>query len=361
MSVSERQPQRVASLDGVRGLAILAVVLHHYFHAKLLWMGVDLFFILSGFLITGILLRQRDRTFGRYIGHFYKRRGQRILVPYVLTLVLAGLLYGTWWLHWWPYYLGAMNFIYTTGVRSPLALPFWSLAVEEQFYLLWPVVIFWLPRKQLLGITTALLLLAPVLRYLCQPLFVSPFSIYMLLPFRMDTLATGALLALIWPEFRDAPAKRTSVRRTLRFAIPVCFAAAIALLGFFGHEGVTTFHSTPLSSALIYEASLLITASIFCAALFGMLPRMFTFRPLLWLGTLSYTIYLVHLIMLDVFRLKLPPLLATLPALACTILYALASWTLIEKPLLHLGKGDSSAVLALIETETSTRKLARHS
>ena len=74
--------KRISQLDGVRGLAILAVFLHHALKIKLLWMGVDLFFILSGFLITGILLSAKGQKLGSYFAHFYSRRARRILAPY---------------------------------------------------------------------------------------------------------------------------------------------------------------------------------------------------------------------------------------------------------------------------------------
>jgi len=108
---------RISQLDGIRTIAILAVFLHHSFHARLLWMGVDLFFILSGFLITGILLRQKTKPIGRYLGGFYGRRVRRILPPYVLLMVMTTLIFGFSWMRHGYLYLILMNFI--VALRIP--------------------------------------------------------------------------------------------------------------------------------------------------------------------------------------------------------------------------------------------------
>lgn len=74
--------QRIRQLDGIRAIAILAVFVHHSLHVKLMWMGVDLFFVLSGFLITGVLLDAKHHSLGNFFAHFYSRRARRILAPY---------------------------------------------------------------------------------------------------------------------------------------------------------------------------------------------------------------------------------------------------------------------------------------
>ena len=91
--------KRIEQLDGIRTVAIAAVFIHHTLHVKLLWMGVDLFFILSGFLITGILIGNKSQSIGRYFGHFYERRARRILPPYALLLVVTSVIFGLAWAH----------------------------------------------------------------------------------------------------------------------------------------------------------------------------------------------------------------------------------------------------------------------
>ena len=102
---------RITQLDGLRAIAIAAVFIHHAFEVKLLWMGVDLFFVLSGFLITGILFNQKNRAFGKYIGGFYQRRAKRILPAYVVVLIITAIIFGIGWLRYWYLYIGAMNFM----------------------------------------------------------------------------------------------------------------------------------------------------------------------------------------------------------------------------------------------------------
>jgi len=98
-------------------------------------MGVDLFFILSGFLITGVLLRARQYPLGGYLAHFY-RRGRRILAPYVVTLAVASFFFELAWTRHWYLYVMLTNFVLPLRIPHPKAFePLWSLAVEEQFYL----------------------------------------------------------------------------------------------------------------------------------------------------------------------------------------------------------------------------------
>jgi peptidoglycan/LPS O-acetylase OafA/YrhL len=107
-----RSAIRITQLDGIRGFAIIAVFLHHAFGLKLLWSGVDLFFVLSGLLITGILLQQKKtRSLGSYLGHFYERRARRILSPYLLLLTLTTIFFGVAWLSHVGFYIFLMNML----------------------------------------------------------------------------------------------------------------------------------------------------------------------------------------------------------------------------------------------------------
>jgi peptidoglycan/LPS O-acetylase OafA/YrhL len=129
--------KRIPQLDGVRALAILAVFVHHALHVRLLWSGVDLFFILSGFLITRVLLDAKHHSLGGYFAHFYARRARRILAPYLLTLIVASFFVGLAWARHWYFYLLFTNLLRPLHIALPVAFePLWSLAVEEQFYLL---------------------------------------------------------------------------------------------------------------------------------------------------------------------------------------------------------------------------------
>jgi peptidoglycan/LPS O-acetylase OafA/YrhL len=194
--------KRIPELDGLRAVAIAAVFLHHACRAPLLWAGVDIFFVLSGFLITGILLERKARG-GAYFKYFYERRVRRILPPYYLALLLSSLLFGWAWLHRWYWFAFFATNVGESIRRSHFSLqPLWSLAVEEQFYFVWPVVILLVAERNLRRICIAMLFVAPLLRILCTPLFHNHFPIYFLTPFRADLLCAGALIALIWRDDR---------------------------------------------------------------------------------------------------------------------------------------------------------------
>jgi len=161
----------VNSLDGVRGIAVSLVVLFHFGVLPIGWIGVQIFFVLSGYLITGILLREKERSIGEYLGLFLWRRSLRIFPLYFIFLAVAFGLFATagepesFGVDW-PYLV-----TYTTNfgrLRStdigPAFIHLWSLAVEEQFYLIWPLLVYFLPRETFKRIVLVILVLSPVAR-----------------------------------------------------------------------------------------------------------------------------------------------------------------------------------------------------
>ena len=210
----------IPALDGLRGIAILLVMVHHLTIYRPVdgvdkwiasipligWCGVDLFFVLSGFLITGILIDTRGSR--RYFTSFYARRTLRIFPLYYLVLFLALVvlpltpalhlaLVGPYELPpLWPYWLYLTNFsIADRGLVHGLLDVAWSLAVEEQFYLVWAIVV-WLCPPRLLGpLCAAIIVVEPVTRAVALANGTPVLSVYVLTWFRLDGLATGALLA----------------------------------------------------------------------------------------------------------------------------------------------------------------------
>jgi peptidoglycan/LPS O-acetylase OafA/YrhL len=342
--ISDKPNHRIVALDGVRGIAILLVVLHHAFHLKLLWMGVDIFFVLSGFLITQVLLRKRDSSFRSYIGHFYLRRVQRILPAYLVCLLISALLYGSFWLKHWYLYFGAMNFLLPLQLPFVIFLPLWSLAVEEQFYLLWPLAVFFLPRRRMVQFSIALLILAPVLRYVCTPYFNSPWAIYMLLPFRMDCMAAGGLIAFLWPEIKARIELSPDVRTYFQIgAISLAIVSLIVILTL-NHFGVSTWSNSQFGNLTIYETTLGLSVSVIFTALLGYLPRLFAWKPLTALATISYSIYLFHLMFLERLQTYLGVGPGTIAGIFATLLVATVSWFMLEKPILNWGKRNGRSV-----------------
>ena len=223
----------IQALDGVRGLAILSVFLYHAWPdlshewrggatlnmlASAGPFGVDLFFVLSGFLITGILLDAREGR--RYFRNFYARRALRLFPVYYLYLLVVAFALPIFHraIHtsmpdysgpWWWYVLYFCNWKPNWGWGDPWLGHIWSLAVEEQFYLVWPTVVLLAGRKRLWPICLAIIAGATTLRFEWAFDGVPWNQIYRLTITRADTMAWGALgaLALRSPAWRTRAAR----------------------------------------------------------------------------------------------------------------------------------------------------------
>lgn len=321
---------RIEQLDGIRALAVAAVLCHHLLQVKLLWMGVDLFFVLSGFLITGVLLDRKDSTLKEYFGHFYRRRARRILPPYLLLLLVTTVLFGLSWASHWYLYVVLMNFVMACGIAQPFSLCIlWSLGVEEQFYLAWPFIVYFLSEQAIAWVAASIVLLAPLLRWFCTPLFAHHRAIYSLTPFRMDTLAAGALLALAWRRSPDR------IRQFGHYGPIFSAFAACALAILARNPEFTTTANTRMSNVWIYEMTLIICTGILLWALSGKAVGILMLAPLRYLGRISYSIYLIHLtLFVFLSRYLHTEVEAVSATLVAMLLYASASWYLLEQPLL---------------------------
>ena len=327
---SRHVSSRISQLDGIRALAILAVFLTHAFNAKMLWTGVDLFFILSGFLITGILIERKTSSLGDYFRHFYTRRARRILPPYLLLLIVVSAVFGLSWMQHWYMYLFLMNFLKPLSMSKPDAfVPLWSLAVEEQFYLVWPFAVYALSEAGIAWLAASLIVLAPLLRWFCTPLFPSDWFIYMTPIFRMDLLAMGALLAIAWRH------RRSAIERYGLFGLPLAIAAALTLVAIAKRYHLTTFGNSQAGNVLIYEFSLIACTGIICWALGGRAIAPLTWAPAKYLGRISYSFYLFHLTFLILaFRVLHNPYIIAAVAFAASVGTAALLWHFMEKPIL---------------------------
>ncbi|AJX68520.1 acyltransferase family protein [Burkholderia pseudomallei] len=331
---------RIVQLDGLRAFAVLAVFFQHALKAPL-WIGVDLFFVLSGLLITGILLERKARG-ESYFGYFYARRVRRIVPPYLLLLVVSSILFGVEWARHWPWYAFFSTNIGLSlgGIGHESLNVLWSLAVEEQFYIFWPFVVLLVPERALARVAAALIVAAPLLRAIATPWFDSFWPIYYLTPFRMDLLAAGALLAVALR--RD--------RRALEPYYGAAIAAACAALAVLAwlHLSFPRFRAanTPLSNATLYSVSLVLCTSIVVIALRGrgLAQRVLTHPALVYVGTVSYTIYLIHLsVLYALWPLHLNRYLTAALAFGVTLAYASASWYGFER---RLTRGAPRQALA---------------
>jgi peptidoglycan/LPS O-acetylase OafA/YrhL len=359
---------RIPELDGIRGLAILLVVVFHYFVQstqvtgrwlgralvlfRLGFTGVDLFFVLSGFLIGGILY---DARFARnYYPTFYGRRFYRILPVYFgwLVLFLIGLYLvrpiGAPYLHrlfnndvpFWSYPLFLQNFFTAFDRRwGPEWLSAtWSLAVEEQFYLLLPFAIRVLRGGGITRITIGAILLAPVVRMVLVASGNSAYGPYVLLPCRADALGFGLLLALAcrsektWEWFGS--------HRKHVFAVFLLLGLGVAFMTW--RPNATLMSTIGYSWIGLFYASLMLLVLVRPGRI-----EQFVFRsPLLVsLGTYSYAIYVIHYGIFGLCHYALrrdapsvydwPSLGVTLLALVLTIICAVMSWRLLEHPLIR--------------------------
>jgi peptidoglycan/LPS O-acetylase OafA/YrhL len=296
-------------LDSVRGIAITAVLLLHAFYWQyssfhfsglprlcLLatqpgWMGVNLFFVLSGFLITGILL-ETPKEKPQYFRRFYTRRALRILPAYYLLLILLALLHSAS-----ASFLG-LSFVYLANVTGLFGVPadygpLWSLAVEEHYYIFWPAVTYKLTRRHLAIVTVAICLLIPVLRAVFFRLgYTAGLGYYTW--FVADGLATGSLLAILL---------RTSAsRKMVAVLCGTLLASGFTLAGVGRPFGILT-RERVLGAALqetvidmVFAGFLLLVLLLGTSAR----RRYVNNSVLRFLGYISYGLYLIHLL---VFRM----------------------------------------------------------
>ena len=302
-------------LDSLRGVAILLVLFFHGFNypgvmsrfsgierlfvtaAFTGWTGVYLFFVLSGFLITGILLDSKPKP--QYYRRFYIRRALRILPAFYLLLFLLVVLTRVGWLEGrrigWPFV--TLSFFYLANVTDLFGVPaqyaaLWSLAVEEHFYLLWPTVIRSLSRRTAAWCAVAIFFTCPILRAVAYWRGYNFGTGYTWLV--ADGLAIGALMGIL---SRGQLAERKPM---LRFSL-ICLGAAVALFTV----------GTPLGiwrgSTFVGGVFRLTAVELFCAGLLGATLLVGTGRykwivrvgVLRWFGEISYGLYLVHMMAFD--------------------------------------------------------------
>lgn len=334
----------VPQLDGLRALAVLMVFLHHAFTIPLLWAGVDLFFILSGYLITNILVRDRERlSFGSMLGKFYLRRAERILPAYLIALLLLVVFTRTQWAHIWIYYatfLQNIPYAFHLIPDGPL-VPLWSLAVEQQFYLVWPILVFFLPSRWLAPTMVGVLLASPLLRAAATPLFAQSEAIYCLTPFRLDAMAAGALAALLLPHCNP--------RRTIRAAQITMVLTCIAYILLGAHPWFRRQANTSVFNGLAYSMNILILGGLFVWTTLSQntwLTRFFSHPLLRGLGRISYMFYLLHLLVLQRLHSSFGRPAAAALAFALTAALSTLSWFVVEKPILSLSASHRRAAPA---------------
>jgi peptidoglycan/LPS O-acetylase OafA/YrhL len=288
--------RRIPQLDGLRALAILMVFATHALKIPLLWMGVDLFFVLSGYLITKILLQLKEQRDG-YWSRFYLRRAQRILPPYIVFLFFMGIIGVPWLRNWYWYLLFCANIgVAFHKIGFEWMTPLWSLAVEEQFYLLWPCLVLACNHKNLGRVALAIIVASPCLRAAATPLFADHLPIYCLTIFRADVLAMGAWIAVYE---RTRPKVFQNCRGKALFAMVAATSVFAALCIF---PSFRTSANSFLFNTFGYSLSAVLFGGLLTYALTlsrGFSLAVLSARPLRFLGRISYTFYLWHVAVLE--------------------------------------------------------------
>jgi peptidoglycan/LPS O-acetylase OafA/YrhL len=346
-----RSAKHIPALDGVRGLAILSVFVYHYGAGGIRsssalvrgiatvcgfgWSGVDLFFVLSGFLITGILFDTQHDP--HYYRNFYARRMLRIFPVYYLLVAIALLITpsGVW-------QKGHLFFLAYLGYPATLIWPalanlpvrithLWSLSVEEQFYMLWP----WLTRRiqnarGILGLCAVVGVGALVARTLI------PGWAYASLPCRMDDLAFGAAVAILFRGDLWCHCQKSA------WAVFLASAGVATLICALRH---TTDHSDRVISTVGFSVIGFAYAALLVLSL-GPLGGLFSLRVLRIFGKYSYGLYVYHFPLTAVSE-HVKPFFARYPlgslsyvaaCLAANLAIAVLSFHLFEQPLLRLKR-----------------------
>jgi peptidoglycan/LPS O-acetylase OafA/YrhL len=308
------------------------------------WMGVDLFFVLSGYLITGILLDERAKALGVYARTFYVKRFARIMPPFAVLMIV--LLAAPTFLGITPddyrlfvaaqpwYWLFATNILVATaawiGTLSATG-PLWSLAVEEQFYLVWPWIVRWVSARALFRICVGIIVAGPLLRLLLLVKFhVDTEAIYVLTPTRIDTLAFGAALAIL---------VRNEEHRALvsRWSLPSMIAGALVTVSVIATSHVAQWYFVPMEVIGFSSIALLAAGVVGYAATHSM--KWLAARPVADFGhRYSYSLYLWHMAALQYVAAKVTAhgARAEIIAAGLGLLPAALSWHLVEAPALRL-------------------------
>lgn len=341
------------ALDGLRAVSVLAVLLYH---AGTSWMpggflGVEVFFVVSGFLITSLLLEERLHDGAIDLRHFWVRRARRLLPALYLLLlfvvvaaltvyrdaagrlggdVVAALFYVS---NWWNIWLQESYF--AQAGRPPLLRHLWSLAVEEQFYIVFPPLFALALRRLRMPRIQTVLIVVSILSAVEMALLFEPYTDPSRVYYGTDTRAAGmlmgALLATFWAPWRSRRPAHPDAGRVLD---AVGVAAALGLVLFLTR--VNEFDS------FIYRGGFLLL-DVVCMVLIAVLvhpaasvARLLSFRPLVWIGVRSYAIYLWHWPIFQITRPELDIPLKGFPLsvlrFALTIAAAEISFRVVEQP-----------------------------
>ena len=345
-------------LDGLRGIAIFLVMLTHTNVLPNGYVGVDLFFALSGFLITTLLYDEWDRNGGISLKRFYGRRARRLLPALGLLILIALVVDVTCYqMTGWPFAEKALtsvlfvnNWLAATGHAGQLGSlnPTWSLAQEEQFYLVWPLVLLVLLRHRVRPPMVALVLLGAIcLLIAAAPEGGTEYSVYYSPAARAAELLFGCLGAVVWRH------RLLRIPRALKSKLPVGLVAMLGQRRLWRALGalvlaylfVALLFNDRLSTEQVYLRACLLAVPLIVTlvgAPGSLIARAIACPPLRYLGRISYALYLFHLLMRNVVYHVVPNGSVYLNAaltIALSVVLAGASWRIVESRVLASGRG----------------------
>lgn len=389
-------------MDGLRGAAILMVMVSHLmildqYNGNFLWtffksgwMGVDLFFVLSGFLITDILLKTRNGD--HYFRNFMARRTLRIFPLYYAVLILV-LICGKVFspgatgdsIAWYFTYSSNIGMAIHNNwlhIAGPLEVShFWSLAVEEQFYLFWPIVVYFTEARRLIWLCVLMFLAGPFIRmFIGIPFESESMAAYVLTPARMDSLALGALLSCIRHVVPVIDQRKVLVSKVISMIGAFIAAASIYYLSsglmWIGLALIlisvaTNLHATQSKLLLLIFSGLATIGTLYhysaeyTYSFFGLffmmcvnyvvfnriefINRFFSSRIMIELGTYSYSMYIFHHLFQRQWKSLFEPIyfsgnlhditgqiLFIITCILLTYILSRVSWVVIERPFLAL-------------------------
>ncbi len=349
--------RRIVAFDGVRGFMTIVVVISHYFgevahgaHIAMQgWIAVTMFYVLSGFLIARLILDKGHHA--NFFSVFYIRRICRTFPIYFVCIILVSTITALWPVRetfensHFPliaYFTFTQNFwmAATGSIGDNWLAPTWTLALEEQFYLLAPALLLFVPQKYLLKLLIAMMLFAVAARWWVLGFSsLNPFAASVLLPTRLDVLAAGVIAVVL---LRQTWINWQNYDQALRIAPVILLVAAIILKLISGDEGTAFTIWSPL------------LVSCACASLLMSIARgapeakRFENRLFNFFCTISYAVYLTHLVVLGVMHnvilgtapdIETPTqILVTIAAIPATVLISYALTRFVEAPITNFGR-----------------------
>lgn len=356
---------RISEIDGLRGIAILLVISFHYVNNQLTevsttvgrflykitsfgWTGVDLFFVISGFLIGGILLRSNKSRSS--LQSFFIRRFLRIIPNYYLILIVFGIIFNVKSLEgsifltsnqsipFWSYFLMVHNFYMAAleNMGNPALSVTWSIGIEEQFYLILPFLLILVPERFIPKMLFFFILLANIMR-LNYSSWIPP---YVLLPCRADSIALGVLLAFIHH-------KHTLHRWLERYEkhLKVLLGFSLLLMAFL----FLSFQDLGVTKHTLIAVVFTIVFAFAMGKETGIVKKILSFPLLTYIGKISYSLYLTHYFILGLAHYlcsgkphigieNIEDIYISITALLVSISLSIVIFKYLETPIVEYGK-----------------------